>query len=54
MKSGRVGSPHVRGRTDHEKEIPVFSKRIQMRFVHKSLALLHNYLETRASPEAQW
>ena len=54
MKSGRVGSPRVLGRTDHEKEILVFSKRIQIQFVQKSLALLHNCLETRASPEAQW
>ena len=50
MKSGRVGSPHVLGRNDHEKEILIFSKSIQIPFVQKSLALLHNYLETRSSP----
>ena len=54
MKNGRVGSPHVLGRTDHEKEILVFSKSIRIRFVQKSLTLLHNYLETRAFPVAQW
>ena len=54
MKSGRVGSPHVLGRTDHEKETLIFSKSIQIKCVQKSLARLHNYLETRASPVAQW
>ena len=50
MKSGRVGSPHGLGRNDHEKEILIFCKSIQIQFVQKSLALLHNYLETRSSP----
>ena len=43
---GRVGSPHMLGRADHEKEILIFSKSVQIQFVQNSLALLQNSLET--------
>lgn len=46
MVGGRVGSPHILGRADHEKEILTFSKRVQIQFVQNSLALSQNSLET--------